>query len=178
MQAIPWVHQRADAMTMTEPGLSRPPILRRCFPAVFRWWASSASTPRSVEQREASAPARGASHAPTTLAAVVSPAQRCAAEPDSHQESTTVDIPAEDWDLLFRAVLDVLERMAVARPAPNGAGAQLQAPGAVIQECLDALDQLRRAVPAVQPQLCDQSLCSGGASGPSSARPPGSDAGA
>lgn len=66
----------------------------------------------------------------------------CKAEPASLRRRPAADIPLEDWDLLFRAALEHLGRV-----APESAHAQLQSPGAVLRECIDALDQLRRTVP-------------------------------
>lgn len=58
------------------------------------------------------------------------------------------DIAAEDWDLLFRAALERLQCVAIERQVPAGAGRQLPAPpGASLSEVVDALDQLRKAVP-------------------------------
>lgn len=62
---------------------------------------------------------------------------------------TVSEIAVEDWDLLFRAALALLVRVAIERPepAPPRPGRQLQAPGTVLRECLAALDQLRRERP-------------------------------
>lgn len=59
-----------------------------------------------------------------------------------------LDIAAADWDLLFRAALEALARVAVAAPEARGSGRPLPAPpGLAYRECLGALDQLRRSVP-------------------------------
>lgn len=68
-------------------------------------------------------------------------------EPDSRPESTAADIAAEDWHLLFQAVLEVLARVAMEKPTPEATGVRLQTPETVLRECLAALDQLRRSVP-------------------------------
>lgn len=63
------------------------------------------------------------------------------------------DIPAQEWDLLFRAALDALERLAIEQ-APRASGAApglLLPPALAMRECLDALDQLRRSVPGARP---------------------------
>lgn len=60
---------------------------------------------------------------------------------------TTAGVAPEDWDLLFRAALEHLARVAVEKEMPDGKGARLQEPGTALRECMDALDQLRRAVP-------------------------------
>jgi hypothetical protein len=76
---------------------------------------------------------------------------RCSAEPELHRRSATTDIAAEDWDLSFRAALELLERVAVESPTPAGKGLQLRAPpGTVFRECLEALDQLRRSASGEQ----------------------------
>jgi hypothetical protein len=55
------------------------------------------------------------------------------------------DIAQEDWDLLFQAALERLQRIAVedAEPRVGVRYLQLQPPGTVLGECIDALDQLR-----------------------------------
>lgn len=55
---------------------------------------------------------------------------------------------SEDWDLLFRAVLEILARVAVEKPIPGRTGVQLQRPGDSLRGCLEALDYLRRSAPA------------------------------
>lgn len=60
---------------------------------------------------------------------------------------SAADIAAEDWDLLFRAALELLARVATEKAMPDGAGLQLQAAGALLREILDALDHLRRSAP-------------------------------
>jgi hypothetical protein len=62
------------------------------------------------------------------------------------------DIAVEDWDLMFRATLDVLAQVAVEKPASGDPDLRLQAPGATLCECMDALDHLRRSVPAMDAQ--------------------------
>lgn len=67
----------------------------------------------------------------------------------------TSEIAVEDWDLLFRAALTLLARVAMEkpkRPVPSRTGQPLQAPGAVLRECLAALDQLRREHPSAPPR--------------------------
>lgn len=68
-------------------------------------------------------------------------------------EGHPVGIGFEDWDLLFRAALEFLARIAIERPAPDGAAAGLQPPGAALRECIGALDQLRRALPDAGPPV-------------------------
>lgn len=55
-------------------------------------------------------------------------------------------IAAEDWDLLFRAALELLGRVAVEKFESQCSIQVLQPSGAVLRECLAALDQLRRSV--------------------------------
>lgn len=65
---------------------------------------------------------------------------------DGDRVTSTEDVAANEWDLLFRAALEVLERVAVERPSP--ARGPLQAPhGHSLRACLHALEQLRRSVP-------------------------------
>lgn len=65
--------------------------------------------------------------------------------------STAQNLAADDWDLLFRAALDVLSSVAVEKPEALDR-TRLQAAGTVLRECLSALDQLRRTVPAHESQ--------------------------
>jgi hypothetical protein len=58
----------------------------------------------------------------------------------------TTALSDQDWDLLFRAALDGLRRCAVELPAATGSDGRLHSGGAVLRECLDALEQLRTAV--------------------------------
>lgn len=60
----------------------------------------------------------------------------------------TSDIAAADWDLMFRATLDVLSHVAVEQEAQGASGRRLQTPGSTLCECMEALDHLRRSVPA------------------------------
>lgn len=75
---------------------------------------------------------------------------RTAADAATSMTSAAADIAAENWDLLFRAVLELLARVAAEKPAPAGTGVRLQAPGTALGECLAALDQLRTSVPPAQ----------------------------
>jgi hypothetical protein len=83
------------------------------------------------------------------------PASRQDSEvPAVRRRPAAADIAAEDWDLLFRAVLDLLARASKANPATESTTLQLKGPsGAALHECLTALDQLRRSVPSEGPQL-------------------------
>ena len=151
MHAMPRAYKQIDSLTMTEPALSYASTLRRWFWAASHWLASSPLALRPVRQRVDLANLQEVSDVFTTSAAASSPAWGCAAESDPRRESTTADIAAEDWDLLFRAALALLERVAVERPAPSCAPVKLQAPDTALQECLVALNQLRRSVPPYSP---------------------------
>ncbi|MDP1532014.1 MAG: hypothetical protein Q8L92_00370, partial [Rubrivivax sp.] len=97
-------------------------------------------------------PARTAADVTARMTASSSPTSRHGAESDSSDTLAATDIAPQDWDLLFRAALELLARLADEKAAPVGTGAGWQAPGTVLSECLDALDQLRRAVPAAHCQ--------------------------
>jgi hypothetical protein len=73
--------------------------------------------------------------------------RRRGSAPDTRSLHIGADIAAEDWDLLFRAALNLLTRVAVEKDDPGSIGALLQAPGTTLRECIDALDQLRRSLP-------------------------------
>lgn len=69
---------------------------------------------------------------------------------DSHGGFAEGGIAPQDWDLMFRAALEVLERVAAEKPARADARVRLHVPpGTVLRDCIDALDQLRRCVPTV-----------------------------
>ena len=90
-------------------------------------------------------------------------AGQCLSAPCALTSTPKVDIAAEDWDMLFRAALDMLARVT----APNDPGGDLatdhpnwvhprhplhllhplQTREVAIRDCLDALDHLRRSVP-------------------------------
>jgi hypothetical protein len=55
-------------------------------------------------------------------------------------------IAAEDWDLLFQAVLEVLGQAPVDRAAASAQLGPSPTPDARLRECLTALDLLRRSV--------------------------------
>lgn len=133
-----------DPMRMTEPDFSPSPTLRGRVRAAFRRFAPSPSPRRLVGQSDAGALLRTSVDA---AAAASSPTWRWSGELDSRGGAAAPDIAPEDWDFLFRAALELLARVAVEKVAPEGAGLQLQAPGAALRECMDALDQLRRSVP-------------------------------
>lgn len=75
------------------------------------------------------------------------PSAWCVQPVENHAAAAPVGIGFEDWDLLFRAALELLARIAIERTAPEGAAAGLQPPGTALRECIGALDELRRAHP-------------------------------
>lgn len=74
---------------------------------------------------------------------------RCHA-PMAGAEPAALGIELEDWDLLFRAVLETLARVACDRTPPDGTTLRLQTDDEMVGGCLQALDQLRRSRPLVQ----------------------------
>lgn len=118
-------------MKMAEPALSRALSLRGWLHAARRWMAPSPPALRPD----------GACAAPEPLRS---------AAPELPTRPAAADIAAEDWDLLFRGALELLARVAVERQVPAGTGVRLERPGAVLGECLDALDRLRRSVPTAR----------------------------
>ena len=62
----------------------------------------------------------------------------------------TAGIAPEDWDLLFRAALERLARVADEQAAQGGNGMRQQAAGESLRECIEALHQLRRSVPPMR----------------------------
>lgn len=118
---------RTDLMKMTDTGLPARPALRDLFRAVCRQFAMIPLAQRPDGRHGDVAPPRTAADATSSMGAA--------------------GIAPEDWDLLFRAALDLLARVAVEKEMPGGIGVPLQEPGTALRECMDALDQLRRAVP-------------------------------
>jgi hypothetical protein len=134
-------------MTMTEYSqplslsLARPLALGGCFQDACRLVSPKPPTLSIIGSRSAAMPTRTANE----------PA-KCIAVADSVRSHTEDDITAEDWDLLFRAALELLACVAAEKPMQNGPALQLQAQGTAFRECLAALDQLRRSVPPLQQQ--------------------------
>lgn len=110
-------------MNMSEPILARVPTWRDWFQSATRRIASRLPIRPPARQRTAVAPARAA------------PLCRPIA----------AGIAREDWDPLFRSVLERLASVAVERDQTDDGAVRLQPPGTVLHECIDALDQLRRA---------------------------------
>lgn len=140
-------------MTLIEPALSTAPTLPGWFQAACRRFAPTPPTHRPAGQRDAVAPLLTAADVTTGMTAASTPSRQFSAEPHSRRRSDAPDIATEDWDLLFRAALELLARVAVEKAAPDGTGVQLQAPGAALRGCIDALDQLRRSVPPLGIQV-------------------------
>lgn len=65
-------------------------------------------------------------------------------------------IDAQDWDLLFTAVLETLPRVACGKTLPDGAALRLQTPADVLGGCLEALEQLRQSVPSQSLSGCSR----------------------
>lgn len=94
-------------------------------------------------------PAPAAPVAPTALEAQEHTGGFAAPDPAGQAEACRLQIPFEDWDILFRSVQSRLGRAAGVRLAPgpspqaDDACAHLQA---VVLDCVAALEQLRSAV--------------------------------
>lgn len=91
---------------------------------------------------------------PRTVAAAVAgtptatrPMHLVSASDDSSRVPSASGIAFEDWDLLFRAALELLASVAVEKATVDDGLMRLQGPGKVLKECLYALDQLRRSAP-------------------------------
>jgi hypothetical protein len=95
-------------MNMLEPPMSLAPMLRAWLDASTRWFD------------------RG------------SPSSRTFAEATPPNAPDGSILASEDWDLLFRAVLDRLQRVV----DDWAAGECVQDPGEVLRECVAALNQL------------------------------------
>lgn len=93
------------------------------------------------------APQRSALQATINMTAAGSPPWRSSAGSDSRQRPAPADIAAGDWDLLFRAALELLARVAAEKAATDDTVLRLQPAGTALRECIDALDWLRRTVP-------------------------------
>jgi hypothetical protein len=130
---------------MVAPILAHSPNSRDWFRAVRRLFAKR--TQRWFVQFDPLVPPLTAARASTSITDASSPEWRCCTEVDSSPASVAAGIASEDWDLLFRAALDLLARMAVEKAAADGPDVRLQAPGTALRECIDALEQLRRSAP-------------------------------
>lgn len=108
------------------------------------------STQQADGQPWASGPARTAATATHGMTATSTPVWQPGSAPEPGPVPAAAGNEFEDWDLLFRAVLETLARVAGEKATPNGTILQLQPPGNVLCECMDALHRLRSSVPLVQ----------------------------
>ena len=141
------VHHRTEPMTTIEPTLTQAPFLRGWLRAAWRHFAPRPPTPQPITLRGSLLQPPTVDDARADMRATRSPTSRCCGESDSSRLPAAAAIASEDWDLLFRAALELLARVAVEKPAPDGAGLRLLAPGTALRECMDALEQLRTSVP-------------------------------
>lgn len=139
-------------MTTTESAVLQAVTFRSWFLAARRVLAPMPPTQRAETQRGAPGPPRIAAGATPSMTAAHSPLQRHCSAPDRGPIPAAPGIDSEDWDLLFRAALELLARVAVEKAPPDGPFLRLQAPSDVLCECMDALDQLRRSVPFAEHQ--------------------------
>lgn len=149
-------------MTMTEPDMSKAMTLRSRFQSAFPLFSTKSLTERQEAQGGLSRPWPLVDASPS-LTETSLPVRPPPNKPDP--QPAAAGLETEDWDLLFRAVLETLARTACGRAPSDGAVSLLQAPGDVLDECLDALEQLRRSARFVQHPLMPK----GGASGTSGA---------
>lgn len=68
----------------------------------------------------------------------------------------------EDWDLLFRAVLETCARVAREPRVPDDGALRLQSPDEVFRGCLEALDQLRKSVPHTERAVRERAFAATG----------------
>lgn len=135
-------------MTMTESALYPVPTTARLASRGVQTVRTEPADPAALRTgRGCGAPLRSAADAITSMTAVSSPTGGGGAEPDRRRRSAAADMATEDWNLLFRAALELLAGVAVEKAASDGTSAQLHAPGTALRECIDALDQLRRSLP-------------------------------
>lgn len=120
--------------------------------ATFRGWLQAACHMFAPTPPTASAPPRAAADATPSMTPTRSPMRQDCTAPDPGPVPAVRGIQPQDWDLLFRAVLELLARVATEKSPPDGTALRLQPPGHALCECMDALDQLRRSVPFAQHQ--------------------------
>lgn len=142
-------------MTMTDSGPFRLPAFRGCVPAACPMVMSNLPIQRPVALPGALTPP-SAVEATSRMSPADLPTGWGGAGLESGRGSAALGILAADWDLLFRAALEVLTRVAAEKPAPGDAHVRLQDPGTVLQECLAALDQLRVSATGAMAQLICQ----------------------
>lgn len=135
-------------MTVTQPDVWNGETARGWYQSTCPYVPAKPFTPRSNTQSGLSSPSLVAWRLCGTAATVL-PMQL---QPITYgPESTKPGIDLEDWDLMFRAVLETLSRSPVDKSARGSLAYRMQPPGDVMEECLVALDRLRTCVPIALP---------------------------
>lgn len=136
-------------MTMTEPDFAKVATLRGLCLSAFTLITPKPFRLRHKVQSALPRPSVVADFLPSQTAAIFSMQRHVTMNNPTHLDA---GIELADWDLLFRAVLETLSRVTFESSASASAVLRLQTPADLAQECLGALDQLRRCVP-VAPHL-------------------------
>jgi hypothetical protein len=144
---MPRVLDQIIPKVMTESAHFRAPALRGWFHDACRLLTPNPPTLSNIGSRSAALSTRTATKPAKCIAVARSQISRQNAVPEPVRSPTGQDIAAEDWDVLFRAALELLACVAAEKSTQEGTGLRLQAPGTALRECLVALDQLRRSVP-------------------------------
>ena len=138
-------------MTMTEADMSHATAWPSWFQAACPFFLALPLAERRPAPEGPPRPSRSAALTPMPLAPGVPQERHRGA---SGSACASAGIALQDWDLLFRAVLETLGRTAGDSIPPDAVDRGVQSPGDVLAECLQALEHLRRSVP-----LCDAAGC-------------------
>ena len=131
-------------MSITEPVFAKVTTLRGLCPSAFTLVTPKPFKLRHKVRSALPRPPVVADFLPSQTAAIFEMQRQVKMHNPTHLDA---GIELADWDLLFRAVLETLSRVTFESGAPDNAALRLQTPADLAQECLVALDQLRRSVP-------------------------------
>lgn len=135
-------------MTVTQPDVWNGETARASYQSTCSHVPAEPFTPRSNPQSRLSKPSLVAWGLCGTTAAVL-PMQLHTITYDP--ESTRTGIDFEDWDLMFRAVLETLSRSTFDKSAHANQAFQVQTLDDLVGECVVALDRLRTCLPIALP---------------------------
>lgn len=130
--------------------------MRGWFHSAYRLLMQRAHGQRPTVQRESVFRIHGSGDAIALASARNAQTLQCSAGTECGYRPAAESLAREDWDLMFRAALELLARVAAEKSMPLGPGVRLQAPGTVLRECVEALDQLRRSLPTEQFEQTEQ----------------------
>ena len=140
-------------MTPTSPDTSKAATPQCWYQSTCPWFASAPPPHLRVTQGGYSGAAWPPTGSNLRLAATSSAFGRPARRSHFLAPDIEVGMVSEDWDLLFRAVLETLARVASGSVLPHSTAMRLQTQEDVFRGCIEALDQMRTAIPVFPGQL-------------------------